>query len=105
MLRLPALTTTRLFVALLVLVHHYAFCNGGTLFCQLRRADQWHSSRLPVIALLRAGYMGISLFLVLFGFILTYTCVNRNGMLPRRRRDFWIARVARIYPLYMPRLN
>jgi len=42
------------------------------------------------------GYLGVSFFFVLSGFILVYTYADR----PFRAREFWQARFARIYPAY-----
>lgn len=48
------------------------------------------------------GYLGVSLFFVLSGFILTYTYIDADtGALRGSVRDFWWARVARIYPVYL----
>ena len=43
------------------------------------------------------GYVGVSFFFVLSGFILVYTYAGRNIVL----RDFWQTRFARIYPAYL----
>jgi len=47
------------------------------------------------------GYLGVSFFFILSGFILSYTYKDRilNNQIPFR--EFWIARVARIYPLHL----
>jgi len=52
-------------------------------------------------ALVGSGYVGVSLFFVLSGFVLTYTYHDslRDGT--ATRRDFLVARVARIYPVYL----
>src|SRR5260370_3381114 len=42
------------------------------------------------------GYVGVSFFFVLSGFILVYTYAGRPMIL----KDFWRARFARIYPAY-----
>jgi len=47
------------------------------------------------------GFVGVSLFFVLSGFILVYTYVEKYPHGKIARRDFWIARVARIYPTYL----
>jgi peptidoglycan/LPS O-acetylase OafA/YrhL len=49
----------------------------------------------------KAGHVGVSLFFVLSGFILAYTYLNEDGRLLVSRRQFWWARVARVYPLYL----
>ena len=43
------------------------------------------------------GYVGVSFFFVLSGFILVYTYAGRNIVL----REFWQTRFARIYPAYL----
>ena len=59
------------------------------------RADG-HAARL-----VSHGYLGVSFFFVLSGFILAYTYIDsETGALRGSARDFWWARVARIYPMY-----
>lgn len=82
--RLPALTSVRFFAALHVCVFHmYAMriASGGGLF---------HS-------IASIGYVGVSFFFVLSGFILVYTYAGRGTP----AREFWWARFARIYPAYL----
>jgi peptidoglycan/LPS O-acetylase OafA/YrhL len=52
-------------------------------------------------SLVGSGYVGVGLFFVLSGFVLTYTYHDslRDGT--ATRRDFLAARVARIYPVYL----
>jgi len=45
------------------------------------------------------GWLGVTFFFVLSGFILTYT--YGAAVEPLDRRQFWIARFARVYPLYI----
>jgi peptidoglycan/LPS O-acetylase OafA/YrhL len=48
------------------------------------------------------GYLGVSFFFVLSGFILTYTYIDpETGALRGSIRDFWWGRIARIYPVYL----
>lgn len=47
------------------------------------------------------GHVGVSLFFVLSGFILAYTYANADGHVTTSRRRFWLARFARVYPLYL----
>ena len=58
-----------------------------------------------LITLASRGYLGVSLFFVLSGFILTYTYIDpATGSLRGSVRAFWWARVARIYPVYLTAL-
>src|SRR4051812_45730838 len=49
--------------------------------------------------LLRTGYLGVQFFFVLSGFILAYTYLPQRGT--GFQRTFWVARFARIYPVYV----
>jgi peptidoglycan/LPS O-acetylase OafA/YrhL len=55
----------------------------------------------PIYNIAKAGHVGVSLFFVLSGFILAYTYLTANGRLLVSRRQFWWARIARVYPLYL----
>lgn len=82
---LHALTSLRFFAALLVVVFH----DGHALLVYL---PSW------VQSVAKAGFAGVPFFFILSGFILIY------NYLPRREsfsaKSFWIARFARIYPVY-----
>jgi peptidoglycan/LPS O-acetylase OafA/YrhL len=47
------------------------------------------------------GYCSTSLFFLLSGFILTYLYVGPDGRQTVSNRSFWVARLARIYPLHL----
>jgi peptidoglycan/LPS O-acetylase OafA/YrhL len=82
--RVPALTSLRFFAALHVFVFHmYAMkiASGTGLARQISSI----------------GYVGVSFFFVLSGFILVYTYADRQIS----AREFWRARFARIYPAYL----
>ncbi len=83
---LPALTSLRYFVALHVAFYHF-----------VRPFSRWGY----LAGFFGAGYTGVSFFFVLSGFILTYTHAQEyesgNGSPVR----FWVARFARIYPVYV----
>jgi peptidoglycan/LPS O-acetylase OafA/YrhL len=82
--RLPALTSLRFLAAFhVVLFHLYAMSIlvGSGLYRRLASV----------------GYVGVSLFFVLSGFILVYTYAGRTWTVG----DFWRARFARIYPAYL----
>jgi len=51
--------------------------------------------------IIRAGYVSVSLFFVLSGFILAHTYLGSRETVSFNRRSFWIARLARIYPVYL----
>ncbi len=77
---IPALTGLRFFAAFHVVWYHYA-----------PPLPHWPMN------IVRNGYMAVSLFFVLSGFVLAY---NYEGRRMDRSR-FWLARFARIYPGYL----
>jgi peptidoglycan/LPS O-acetylase OafA/YrhL len=83
---LRALTSLRFFAAFHVVLYH----NGGALLGGTPEA---------VRNVVDAGYVSVGLFFILSGFILTYVYVGARAELPPLR-DFWVARVARIYPIF-----
>ena len=78
---LPALTGLRIIAAALVFLSHVPKPEGFN-----PTAARWMSS----------GYNGVTLFFVLSGFVLMLN--YPNGVQPRR---YFVARFARIYPLYL----
>lgn len=82
--RLPALTSLRFFAALHVLLFHLD-------------ADRIKTFSGLMYRLQKTGYVGVSLFFVLSGFILTYVHGDRE----MRPKVFYRERVARIYPAYL----
>ena len=48
-----------------------------------------------------AGYVGVSFFFLLSGFILTYSHAREYELGLGRATQFWIARFARVYPVYL----
>ena len=82
--RLPKLTSLRFFAAFWVLAFHAI---------PRRDPPRWLDAFWSV------GWLGVTFFFVLSGFILTYTYGRRGGAIDRRA--FWVARVARVYPLYL----
>ena len=82
---LPALTGIRCFAALNLVFFHFSDPHSfGPLY--------------PVV---NGGYISVSFFLLLSGFILTYNYSDRgqNGQLSAR--SFWTARFSRLYPVYI----
>jgi len=87
--RLPnikALTSIRFFAALHVALYHL-----------VRPFSLWG----PFEAAMGAGYIGVSFFFVLSGFILTYSRSHEYEQGRGLASKFWIARFARIYPVYL----
>src|SRR5579859_5596099 len=82
--RLPALTSLRFFAALHVVFFHL-----------LALKIMWNQGWLKRAS--SVGYVGVSFFFVLSGFILVYTYAGREMTL----KGFWRARFARIYPAYV----
>jgi peptidoglycan/LPS O-acetylase OafA/YrhL len=106
---LPALTSLRILAALHVVLFHCAFYMvKHSVWGQMRATE--HSSALVhntwaylgqgFANILGAGTWSVSFFFVLSGFILFYNYGDlRNG--PFDTRKFWVARFARIYPVYL----
>jgi peptidoglycan/LPS O-acetylase OafA/YrhL len=85
---LRALTGLRFVAALQVLLYHvYAPGSAG--------APGW------VRALVGSGYVGVGLFFVLSGFVLAYNYLQPMQAGHVSRREFWLARLARVYPVYL----
>jgi len=81
--RLPALTSLRFFAAFHVVIFHFQAM-------QIFIGPAWFQKLSSI------GYVGVSFFFVLSGFILVYTYAGRPMVL----KNFWRARFARIYPAY-----
>ncbi len=82
--RLSELTSLRFFAALHVMFFHAYSMHVITVDGWLRQISY-------------IGYVGVSLFFVLSGFILVYTYAGS----PIVRAGFWRARFARVYPAYL----
>ena len=82
--RLNALTGLRCFAAINVVLFHFS-------------NPQWFGWMAPVV---NAGFISVSYFILLSGFVLAYnySARARTGELDRAR--FWKARFTRIYPIY-----
>jgi peptidoglycan/LPS O-acetylase OafA/YrhL len=87
---LPALTGLRAVAAMLVVLFHYKYIVPGLA-----------QSSAPLARVIQSGFVGVSLFFVLSGFILAYTYVDEDGSLRGSWGNFMFARVARVYPVYL----
>jgi peptidoglycan/LPS O-acetylase OafA/YrhL len=82
---LAALTGLRFLAALHVVLFHYAAPS-------LAGAPEWARNFAA------AGLTGVDLFFILSGFVLAYNYLDGRQI---KRRDFWVARFARIYPAHL----
>lgn len=83
---LPALTGLRTLLALTILLFH--FTPSGL---------QWGVFSLyPIVNI---GYVFVSFFFLISGFILSYNYADRPGGV--NVADFWVARLSRLYPVYL----
>jgi peptidoglycan/LPS O-acetylase OafA/YrhL len=83
--RLDALTGLRCFAALNIVFFHFS-------------NPDWFGPLSPVV---NAGYLSVSFFIMLSGFVLAYNYAGRaqEGKLDKVR--FWKARLTRLYPVYL----
>lgn len=87
-----SLTGLRIFAALWVVLFHFSF-TPGLPFDRL-----WG----PMRAVVHHGALGVDLFYVLSGFVITLTYLEKMGPRPGLRGTvgFWWARLARVWPVY-----
>lgn len=76
----------RFAAALLVVLYHF----GGPLHLPA-----------PLSNIVACGSVGVNFFFLLSGFILAYTYFDAQGVIHGGRRAFWVARFARVYPVYI----
>jgi len=86
--RVPALDVLRLVAVLGVMAFHYGF-RGPT------ELGVTHVALPELAALGRYGFLGVSVFFVISGFVIAYSAEGRTAP------GFAIARAARIYPTYL----
>src|SRR5580700_1009476 len=79
---LPALTGLRTLLACNIVLFHFTPPHMGALY--------------PVI---NNSYVFVGFFILLSGFVLSYNYADRPQ--PLNKRDFWRARFARLYPIYL----
>jgi peptidoglycan/LPS O-acetylase OafA/YrhL len=79
---LPALTGIRTLLAIFIILFHFTPPHLGLLY--------------PIID---SAYVFVGFFFLLSGFILTYNYADRATTLSKR--EFWLARFSRLYPIYI----
>ena len=86
---LPALTGIRSLLALIIMLFH--FTPSGLTWAA--------HPRFTLYPLINIGYVFVSFFFVISGFILYYNYAERGGGV--NAADFWVARASRLYPIYL----
>jgi peptidoglycan/LPS O-acetylase OafA/YrhL len=84
---LHSLTALRFFAAFYVLVYH--------------RRDELSGYANVLDRIVAHGYVGVPLFFVLSGFVLAYNYLTHDDRFGTNARTFYVARFARIYPVYL----
>src|SRR6185437_17018282 len=79
---LPALTGIRTLLALSIVLFHYTPSHLG-----------------PLYPFVDNGYIFVGVFFLISGYILTYNYADRGAAF--NKRNFWVARFARLYPIYL----
>jgi peptidoglycan/LPS O-acetylase OafA/YrhL len=85
--KIMPLTSLRFFAAFYVVLYHTA----DSVFVQARDLATVHGRVLDM------GYIAVSFFFTLSGYILAVTYLPRNTS----KREFWWARFSRVYPLFL----
>ncbi len=83
--RLDALTGLRCFAALNIVFFHFS-------------NPDWFGPFAPVV---NAGYLSVSFFIMLSGFVLAYNYAGRARAGTLNKMRFWEARFTRLYPVYL----
>ena len=86
---LPALTGIRSLLALTIMLFH--FTPSGLTWAA--------HPRFTLYPIINIGYVFVSFFFVISGFILYYNYSHRPGGV--NPLDFWVARASRLYPVYL----
>lgn len=108
---IPSLTSSRFLPALHVMAYHMVmgYERFGQQVMQENPAfSQWCADGVAVFDrhwvahnLLKSGVVTVSFFFTLSGFILVYNHLDERQVMQVDRRDFFVARFARIYPAYL----
>lgn len=90
-MKIESLTSLRFFAALLVVFSHLRFLSTSE--------SPWLREFYRIFCY--EGYIGVTFFFILSGFILSYSYLDRLQTGRITKVGFWVARVARIYPLHL----
>ncbi len=90
------LTSLRAFAAFLVFMYHYAW-----LFPPATRGAESFPEWIPFMAIWRQGQVGVSIFFVLSGFLITRIYFDPIAHKRASLRLFFVKRIARIWPLFL----
>jgi len=90
------LTSLRAFAAFLVFMYHYAW-----LFPPSSRGLDSFVEWIPLMSIWRQGQVGVSIFFVLSGFLITRIYFDPVAQGRASLRLFFVKRVARIWPLFL----
>lgn len=82
------LTSLRIFFALFVFLSHLSFLNNSTYETLFKN-------------IFHDGFLGVSFFFILSGFILAYNYQDKFLNKAISKKDFYISRLARIYPVHI----
>ena len=87
-----SLTGLRIVAAVWVVVFHFSFTPGDAF------TNVWK----PLAPIVHTGALGVDLFYVLSGFVITLTYLDKLGPRPSVRGAvaFWWARICRVWPVY-----
>lgn len=100
---LKALTGLRCFAAINIVLFHFSNPQWFNFNFYIPAPFLGHSVHVPMLLapIVNAGFISVSYFILLSGFVLGYNYNERarNGELDRKR--FWEARFTRIYPIYL----
>ncbi len=96
MKEIKPLTSLRALAALLVFMYHYAW-----LFSPAKRGVAFAGEWIPMMPLWRQGQVGVSIFFVLSGFLITRIYFDKMATREIPLRLFYVKRIARIWPLFL----
>jgi len=90
-----SLTTLRALAALLVFMYHYAYLHAPGHGAD--SGPDW----LTLMPVWRCGQVGVSIFFVLSGFLITHIYYDGFATGRGSLRNFYVKRIARIWPLFL----